>query len=137
MKLLKFCGKSSFFLAFLFLIGFLTSFTVVAPHATSTIGGLVELPLPPIIINQKPQEVDRSREMAAFEAKNDDCVGWLYIPGTDIDDEIVQAKDNDFYLRRTSMGYYYSEHGCYFVDYVEIFIPNSCVYFRNKITQIH
>ncbi len=43
-------------------------------------------------------------------------VGYLHVPNTSIDDAVVQAKDNDYFLRRDKYGEY-SYDGCYFVDY--------------------
>lgn len=94
-----------------------TSFAVVAPTVGTVGGSEVVLPTSPYVVAPVKESVDRSAEMAAFEAKNRDCVGWLYIPGTDIDNEVVQSYNNDYYLRRTSLKKYYSEHGCYFADY--------------------
>ena len=39
--------------------------------------------------------------LALARAENGDVVGWLSVPGTDIDDPVVQAADNEHYLRRT------------------------------------
>ncbi len=47
---------------------------------------------------------------------NNDVVGWLTVPGTDIDEEVLQSTDNDFYLRRT-IDKQNNVWGCYFVDY--------------------
>ena len=46
---------------------------------------------------------DMLAKMSAFYQKNDDTVGWLNIPGTTIDEVVVQAPDNDYYLRRNNM----------------------------------
>lgn len=48
--------------------------------------------------------------------RNADTKGWLYIPNTEIDDAVMQAKDNDYYLRLTE-DREYSIFGCYFADY--------------------
>lgn len=41
---------------------------------------------------------------------------WLTVPGTEIDNAVMQAEDNDYYLRRDEMG---TDNiwGCYFMDY--------------------
>lgn len=48
--------------------------------------------------------------------RNADTKGWLEIPNTEIDDAVLQAKDNDYYLRLTE-DKEYSIFGCYFADY--------------------
>ena len=42
--------------------------------------------------------VDRQAELADAKEKNTDTVAWLYIPGADVDDPVVQAEDNGYYL---------------------------------------
>lgn len=48
--------------------------------------------------------------------RNADTKGWLYIPNTEIDDAILQGKDNEYYLRLTE-DKQYSIFGCYFADF--------------------
>ena len=55
-------------------------------------------------------------KMSAFYQKNDDTVGWLNIPGTTIDEVVVQAPDNDYYLRRNNMKQS-DFNGCYYADF--------------------
>lgn len=50
------------------------------------------------------------------KSQNSDVVAWLTVPGTEIDDPVVQAADNDYYLRRTWLGES-DVWGCYFLDY--------------------
>ncbi len=73
-----------------------------------------EQPLP----ENAPTESFMQKIVNAY-AKNDDTVGWLYIPNTDIDESIVQAPDNDYYLRR-NVQKSYDWYGCYFADYESI-----------------
>lgn len=40
----------------------------------------------------------RRADILAAQAQNSDVVGWLTVPGTTIDQAIVQTTDNDFYL---------------------------------------
>lgn len=49
-------------------------------------------------------------------AQNQDIVGWLYIPGTNINTPIVQHTDNDFYLTHNYYGSY-TKYGCVYADY--------------------
>ena len=48
--------------------------------------------------------------------RNADTKGWLYVPNTEIDDAVVQAKDNDYYLRLPE-DKVYSIFGCYYADF--------------------
>ena len=59
--------------------------------------------------------ISRQAELATASGENPDTVAWLYLPGTEIDDPVVQAENNDYYLRRT-FGGEYSVWGCYFAD---------------------
>ena len=43
--------------------------------------------------------VDRQAELAEARAKNPNTVAWLYIPGAEIDDPVMQAEDNGYYLK--------------------------------------
>lgn len=59
-----------------------------------------------------PLEVDFN----ALKSKNTDIIGWIYSEGTPINYPIVQAKDNDYYLRRLIDGQY-NQAGTIFMDY--------------------
>lgn len=59
--------------------------------------------------------VDRQSELAEAKGKNADTVAWLYIPGVDVDDPIVQAADNGYYLHLDENGSY-AVWGCYYAD---------------------
>ena len=48
--------------------------------------------------------------------RNADTKGWLYIPNTEIDNQVLQGKDNDYYLR-IDEDKNYSVFGCYYLDY--------------------
>lgn len=56
------------------------------------------------------EKIDKALE------RNGDTAGWLYIPNTTIDDAVLQASDNNYYLRITE-DKEYSIFGCYFADY--------------------
>lgn len=51
-----------------------------------------------------------------LKAVNPDYIGWITVANTTIDHPIVQAKDNDYYLRRDIYGVK-SRHGTVFMDY--------------------
>ncbi len=67
---------------------------------------------------------------------NSDVVGWITIPNTKIDNEIIQAKDNEFYLRR-DITKNYNWYGCYYADYESVMkdekslSPNTVIYGHN------
>ena len=50
--------------------------------------------------------VDRQAELAEARAKNPDTAAWLYIPGAEIDDPVMQAEDNGYYLKLDENGEY-------------------------------
>ncbi|MEA4911162.1 MAG: class B sortase [Oscillospiraceae bacterium] len=59
-----------------------------------------------------------SEALKAAHEQNSDVVGWLTVAGCEIDDPVVQAEDNDRYLRRTVESEAYDVWGCYFLDYI-------------------
>ena len=65
--------------------------------------------------------------------QNQDTVGWLKIPGTDINNCVVQSFDNAYYLRRDERKQYANE-GCYYADYEcsigtrDELSPNTIIY---------
>ena len=59
--------------------------------------------------------VNRQEELADAKSKNPDAVAWLYIPGAEVDDPVMQAEDNGFYLNRDELREY-STWGCYYAD---------------------
>lgn len=76
--------------------------------------------------------VDKIKEHAT---KNKDTVGWLRIPGTTIDDVVLQSTDNKYYMRRDNMGKYAFE-GCYFADYRNT-VKNRSTLGKNTIVYGH
>lgn len=53
---------------------------------------------------------------AYLYAINNDLVGWIRVPNTAIDVQVVQAEDNDEYLKQDFYGNY-SRYGCPFLDF--------------------
>lgn len=49
-------------------------------------------------------------------SKNPDTVAWLELPGTDINNSVVQSHSNTYYLRRDERKQD-AVYGCYFADY--------------------
>lgn len=73
-------------------------------------------------------------EMLDYETgMNQDTVGWLWVPGTDINNSVVQGHDNTAYLRSNERREY-DLYGCYFADYEcvigsrEQMSPNIVIY---------
>ncbi len=56
------------------------------------------------------EKIDKAKE------RNKDSKGWLYIPNTTIDDAVLQAADNEYYLRLNE-DKKYDIFGCYYADY--------------------
>lgn len=56
------------------------------------------------------------QKLTRLYAQNKETVGWLYIPGTNINTPVVQHKDNDFYLTNNYYGSY-TKYGCVFADH--------------------
>ena len=57
--------------------------------------------------------VDRQEQLAAAKKANPDAVAWLYMPGAEVDDAVMQAADNGYYLQKDENGNF-SEWGCYY-----------------------
>jgi sortase B len=62
------------------------------------------------------KEENASIDFKALLSKNADCIGWLNIPGTDINYPVVQGSDNSYYLTHD---FYknYASCGSLFLDY--------------------
>ena len=93
--------------------------------------------IPQEIVNYTPAPAEADapelqKLQEAIEA-NPDTVAWLVIPGTDINEAVVQAQDNDYYLRRNALGEP-ENWGCTFSDYINVLTsrnalhPNSILY---------
>lgn len=67
--------------------------------------------------------------------QNRDTVAWLKVPGTEINNSVVQSYDNSYYLRRNERRQY-DVYGCYFLDY-ECMIGSREELSRNTIVYGH
>jgi len=54
---------------------------------------------------------------AALTEKNSDTIGWIYMPGTEINYPIVQTDNNDFYLNHTFEKLWNGTIGSIYMDY--------------------
>lgn len=91
----------------------------IKPDTQVKPAGTAEVPLNPLVL---------------CENVNDDIVGWISIPDTNIDLPVVQGEDNDFYLHNGVDGQYNYELGCPFLDYrceADFTGLNSIVYAHN------
>lgn len=59
---------------------------------------------------------EKTTSISEWKAKNNDVIGWLMIPDTDINNPVVQTTNNKFYERLDELKQYNFE-GCYWVDY--------------------
>ena len=50
--------------------------------------------------NEKKTDKEKVVNLEELKKLNSDSIGWLEIPGTNIDEPLVQGKDNDYYLWR-------------------------------------
>lgn len=72
-------------------------------------------------------------------SQNRDTIGWLKIPGTKINNSVLQSYDNAYYLRQDERRKY-SLYGCYFADYECSFgtrddlSPNTIIYGHSDLT---
>ncbi len=72
-------------------------------------------------------------------AANNDVVGWLYIPGTNVNTPIVQSKDNNHYLRYNFYGSN-TKYGTTYVDYrckKNTLSTNTVIYGHNMPSGTH
>ncbi len=68
----------------------------------------------------KEPEADLLEKIVAQYNKNSDTIGWLRVPGTDVNDAVVQATNNEYYMRLDENKQYRYE-GCLFADYENTF----------------
>ncbi len=63
---------------------------------------------------------------------NEDVVAWLYCPDTPINYPIVQAEDNDYYLRRRLDGTY-DAYGTLFLDCRNSLTDRNCIVYGHNM----
>lgn len=77
-----------------------------------------------------PQLIDKmpegtiNEEYAALYAENKDFIGWLNVPGTNIDEPVVQTDNNEDYIHTNFQGEY-EFAGTLFADYEGVISPNG------------
>lgn len=99
--------------------------TTTAPVVTTT----TTTTLPPLPV------------MSEYEAKyaeNDDLIGWIRLEAANLNDPVVQAEDNKYYLDKDFNGNEY-KNGSFFVDYKCQFTSrtrpaNTIIYGHNMVT---
>lgn len=72
----------------------------------------------PVLEPTVPQRDAVFGRIALAAEKNKDVVGWLTVGGCEIDDPVVQGRDNEEYLRRGVESAVYDVWGCYFMDWI-------------------
>lgn len=78
--------------------------------------------------------------LALAKQDNPDTVAWLHIPGTDIDNPVMQTTNNEDYLRKNENGKY-DIWGSYFADYYSVLIDrnslkqNTVIYGHSESTE--
>ena len=81
----------------------------------------------------EPAEVQPQYRAAYNE--NNDLVGWIVVPNTTIDQPVVQAENNDYYMRRDFYKAYF-QRGSVFMDYrnhIDTFDKNTILYGHNYL----
>lgn len=94
-----------------------------------------------LLVTQPEQDTDAVGADGILEKyreaynKNNDLVGWIKVPNTKIDHPVVQASDNDFYLRR-NFSKQYERRGSIFMDYEcdpKNYCTNTILYGHNYL----
>lgn len=91
--------------------------------------GQPQLDVPKEVVTQ----ADELEALDVYTQQNQDTVGWLRVPGTTINNSVLQSHDNMTYLR-TNEAREYDIYGCYFADWEcsvgerENFSPNTVIY---------
>lgn len=86
-------------------------------------------------------ETPQYKQLVTAQQENIDTAAWIYIPGTSIDNSIMQTANNEDYLRKNEKGES-DIWGCYFADYYsnltarESLQQNTVVYGHSENTEI-
>lgn len=64
----------------------------------------------------KPGDVLPTLTYSEAKEQNSDVIGWLTVPGTDVDYPVVRTTDNEYYLNHNILGEE-SKHGAVFMDF--------------------
>lgn len=73
-------------------------------------------------------------KVLARHAINKDTIGWLYVPGTKINDVVLKGADNSYYWRR-NFDKKEAEDGCFMADYRVVSVPGKLP--RNTVIYGH
>lgn len=84
-------------------------------------------------LQQSTTDAEKLEKLMYEIKKNEDTVAWLEIPGTDINNSVLQYHNNTYYERRDERKKN-DIYGCYFADYEcslgkrEDFLTNTIIY---------
>lgn len=81
-------------------------------------------------------KIDRTKQLLSAKEKNEDVVGWFYLPGTALDEPVVQTEDNEFYYRRNAKGDY-AFSGSIWMDYEALYDQDPADTSQNVILYGH
>lgn len=76
-----------------------------------------------------------SVDLSSLQGSNPDTVGWINVPGTNINYPFVQTDNNNYYLKH-SFNRYWSEAGWVFLDYrnsKELNNQNQIIYAHGRV----
>ena len=68
------------------------------------------------VFNGEEKETKKEVNLEELKKLNSDSIGWLEVPDTNIDEPVVQGKDNDYYLWRDFNKKTYPVTGTLFLD---------------------
>lgn len=67
--------------------------------------------------SEKNKEIEKVIDIDKLKALNSDALAWIEIPGTELDEPLVQGRDNDYYLWYSFEKKKYPLTGTVFLDY--------------------